>query len=127
MAFDGCDVIRFALRRGRNRGIVRHENQKGFRTCADADSESQALQEESQANSVTYTFAKTKEGFADSISKSDQKQIKAQESISDARTNRISGCDRNNISESGRKADAFASGASRRRKEGLAQRKSFTG
>jgi hypothetical protein len=125
MAFDHCDLIRRALRCEGGRRVVRHKNQKSFRTCVDAHSESQASKEESHADSVTYSSAKTKESFGHSISKSDQEQIKAQENISDAHTNRISGCDRDTISESSRKADAFASGASCARKEGLAQRESF--
>jgi len=125
MAFNPCDLPWASLRGTCSRRVVRHKDQKGFRTCADADSESQASKEESDAHAIAYRFAKTKESFADSISKSDQKQIKAQESISDPRTNRISGCDRDTISESGRKAYAFASGASCFWKEGLAQRKPF--
>ena len=85
MASGNYDVVRRALRGGGSPRVARHKNPKGFRTCADA--QSQASKEENHADSVAYGFAETKESFADSISKSDQKQIKAEETISDTHTN----------------------------------------
>jgi hypothetical protein len=123
MDFDLRDTIWRPQSRRRGSRVVRHKNQKSFRTCADADGEPQASNEESYADSVTYSFAKTEGTFAHSIAKSDRKQINAQERIPDSRTNRIPGCDRDIIPESGREADAFASAECCFWKEGLAQRK----
>jgi len=118
MASDSCDVIRYAVRRGGSRRVVRRKDQESFRARANADSESQASEEESHTHSIAYGFAKEKESFADSISESDSEdEIKAQKSISYTHTNRISGCDRDTVAQCGRNACS--------REEGLAQRESF--
>jgi hypothetical protein len=124
MASDSYDVGRHTPQRGCRRRVARHKDQKSFRTVANTGS--QTPEKESDTHSIARNFAKTKESFADSLSEPDaERQIKAEESISDARTNGISGCDRDAISESSRKADALASGASCARQEGLAKRESF--
>jgi hypothetical protein len=86
MAFNPCDLPWASLRGTCSRRVVRHKDQKGFRTCADADSESQASKEESDAHAIAYRFAKTKESLANS-EPNPENQIKRQESVSDACTN----------------------------------------
>src|SRR5438128_178529 len=61
MAFNFCDVIRCAMRRGSSRRVVRHENQKSFRAIANTNSETP--KKESDTHSIARNFAETKESF----------------------------------------------------------------
>jgi len=118
MAFNFCDAIRCALRRGGRRGIARHKDQKSFRAIAHTDS--QTPKEETDTNSVARDFAETKESFSESITNRDaQEQIKAQKNISYSNTERIAVGDRDSVCESG--------GTNRccSRKKGLAERVTF--
>jgi len=100
MAFNFCDAIRCALRRGGRRGIARHKDQKSFRAIAHTDS--QTPKEETDTNSVARDFAETKESFSESIANRDaEEQIKAQESVSHSNTRRIAVGNRDSVRESG--------------------------
>jgi hypothetical protein len=116
MAFNPCDLTWASVCGTCSRRVTRYKDQKSFRAIANTDS--QASEEESDTHSIANARTKTKESFPDSISESDtEDEIKAKKSISYTHTNRISGCDRDTVAQSGRNA---CSG-----KEGLAKRESF--
>ena len=98
MAFNFCDAIRCALRRGGRRGIARHKDQKSFRAIAHTDS--QTPKEETDTNSVARDFAETKESFADSIHDAEE-QIKTQENVSYSNAGRIAAGYRDSVCDSG--------------------------
>ena len=96
MDLDSRDLVWRSLPRTCGRRIVRHKGQKSFRSVANTDS--QTPEEENDAYSIAYAFAKTKESFAESDA---QGQIEAEENISYCNSERVTICDRNSVTQSG--------------------------
>ena len=123
MASDPYALFRRNSRYAGCRRVVRDKNKKAFPAVAHTSPQtSQTHSQKIHANPVTHGFAKTKEGFANAVSKPDaEKEIEAQEaeSITNARAGG------NSITNSGRNSTSFTIAVSFSGEKSRAQRHAF--